>query len=55
MSPWPPTGRRPDIQSLLPAAEQALLALPGVVAASVILTAHRPAAPAPARPVAIGR
>ena len=48
------------IQSLLPAAEQALLALPGVVAASVILTAHRPAAapaPAPAgshRPLNLG-
>jgi ATP-binding protein involved in chromosome partitioning len=34
------------IQPLLPQAERALRALPGVVAASVILTAHRTAAPA---------
>ncbi|GAA4475704.1 Mrp/NBP35 family ATP-binding protein [Gluconacetobacter asukensis] len=48
------------IQPLLPAAERALRALPGVSTASVILTAHRPAsAPAPApggghRPLNLG-
>ncbi|GBQ22539.1 Mrp/NBP35 family ATP-binding protein [Gluconacetobacter sacchari] len=45
------------IGPLLPAAEQALRTLPGVDAASVILTAHRPAsAPAPAghRPLNLG-